>query len=201
VCASSCFHEVRNTEALKHKLLVPNVLLYFASHKGISSHMMGDVALEGNLPHSMMREFSCVMELQRAWGDFVLTTRNTSYPLNSDSWLGVVWNRTEMSSHLNLEQADEGNWRRGAILLPEDLSRRLAHKCLVPGGGGSLEGVLWKSDRSGNYWLWCHSGLTVPGTWTVLRQLLPGVLLWPLRQPSRMKVVEGSPVLCERLLS
>jgi hypothetical protein len=60
------FHEVRNTEALKHKPLFPSVLLYFASHNGISSHMMEDAVLGGNFPHPMLREFSWLMELQRA---------------------------------------------------------------------------------------------------------------------------------------
>jgi hypothetical protein len=58
-----------------------------------------------------------------------------------------------MSSQLNLEQADEGNWRRGEILRSEDTSRRLPHKKLVPGGGGALEGVLMQSDQLGKTWL------------------------------------------------
>jgi hypothetical protein len=29
--------------------------------------------------------------------------------------LGVIWNRTEMSFQLNLEEADEGDWGRRAI--------------------------------------------------------------------------------------
>jgi hypothetical protein len=49
--------------------------------------------------------------------------------------LGVLWNRTEMSSHLNLEQADEGTWRRKVILRSQDLARKLPHKWLEPGGG------------------------------------------------------------------
>jgi hypothetical protein len=47
-------------------------------HKGISSHMMGDVVLGGKLPHPMLREFSWLMALQRAGDVFVLTTRNSS---------------------------------------------------------------------------------------------------------------------------
>jgi hypothetical protein len=39
-----------------------------------------------------------------------------------------------MSSHLNLEQADEGIWRRKAILR-SDLARKLPHKWLELGGG------------------------------------------------------------------
>jgi hypothetical protein len=41
---------------------------------------------------------------------------------NVGSRLGVLWNRTEMSSHLNLEQPDEGTGRRKAILRSEDLA-------------------------------------------------------------------------------
>jgi hypothetical protein len=60
----ACFDEVRNTEAWKHNPLVPSVL-YFALHKGTSSHMMGDVVLGWKLPQSMKREFSQLMDLQR----------------------------------------------------------------------------------------------------------------------------------------
>jgi hypothetical protein len=37
--------------------------------------LMGDVVLEGKLPQPMLRAFSCLMALQRAWSVFVLTTR------------------------------------------------------------------------------------------------------------------------------
>jgi hypothetical protein len=47
-----CFDEIRDTEAWKQNLLVPSVL-YFATHKGSSSKMMGDVVLGGKLPHPM----------------------------------------------------------------------------------------------------------------------------------------------------
>jgi hypothetical protein len=64
-----------------------------------------------------------------------------------------------------------------------------------------LEGVLTLSHQSGKTWLWCHSGLTTSGTWRVLRQPLPGLLLWQPSQPSRKKLEEIDPVLCGRLLS
>jgi hypothetical protein len=54
---------------------------------------------------------------------------------NAGSRLGVLWYRTEMSSHLNLELADEGTWRRKAILRSEDLARKLPHKWLELGVG------------------------------------------------------------------
>jgi hypothetical protein len=61
--------------------------------------------------------------------------------------------------------------------------------------------VLSQSDQSGKTWLWCHSGLTAPWPWRVLRQLLPALLQWQPSQPSRKKLKEGGPVLCGRLLS
>jgi hypothetical protein len=61
--------------------------------------------------------------------------------------------------------------------------------------------VLMQSDQSGKTSLWCHSGLTAPGTWVVLRQLLPGLWLWLPSQPSTKKLKEGAPVLCRILLS
>jgi hypothetical protein len=57
-----------------------------------------------------------------------------------------------MSSNLNLEQADEGTWRR-KVILRSDLARKLPHMWLEPGGGGALEGVLMQSDQSGKPWL------------------------------------------------
>jgi hypothetical protein len=57
----------------------------------------------------------------------------------------------------------------------------LAAKCLVCGEGGALAGVLMQSDRSEKTWLWCHSGPTSPGSGSVHRQLLPG-LLWQSSQ-------------------
>jgi hypothetical protein len=42
--------------------------------------MMGDVVLRGKLPHPILIEFSWLMELKRAWGVFILTTRNSSSP-------------------------------------------------------------------------------------------------------------------------
>jgi hypothetical protein len=49
---------------------------------------------------------------------------------------------------LNLEQANEGTWRRKAILRSEGLARKLPHKWLELGGSGALEGVLIQSDKS-----------------------------------------------------
>jgi hypothetical protein len=115
--------------------------------------------------------------------------------------LGGFRNRREMSSQFHLEQAEEGIWKRKAMLRSEDHARTLSHKWLETGRGGSLEGVLTQSDQSGKTWLWCHSGLTAPRTWSVLRQLLLGLLLWQPSQPCRKKLKEGAPVLCGKLLS
>jgi hypothetical protein len=68
------------------------------------------------------------------------------------------------------------------------------------GGGGALEGVLMRSDQSGKTWLWCHRGLNAPGTWRVLRQPLPVLLLWQPSQARRKKLEEGAPVFCGRLI-
>jgi hypothetical protein len=68
----ACFDEVRNTSPW---FPVCSIL---HPHKGISSHMIGDVVLGGKLPYPMFREFSWLMALKRARGVFVLTTRNIS---------------------------------------------------------------------------------------------------------------------------
>jgi hypothetical protein len=44
-----------------------------------------------------------------------------------------------MSSHLNLEKADKGTWRRKAILRSEGLARKLPQEWLEPEDGGALK--------------------------------------------------------------
>jgi hypothetical protein len=60
---------------------------------------------------------------------------------NAGSRLGVLWNKTEMSSNLNLEQADKGTWRR-KVIFRSDLARKLPHKWLETGGGGAIRECL-----------------------------------------------------------
>jgi hypothetical protein len=58
-----------------------------------------------------------------------------------------------MSSHLNLVQAEEGTWRRKAILKSEDLARKLQQEWLEQEEGGALEVVLMQSNQPGKTWL------------------------------------------------
>jgi hypothetical protein len=125
--------------------------------KVTSSHMMEDVVPGRKLPHPMLKADGTAKGLRC----FCSHLETLPALQNEGSRLGAVQNRTEMSSQLNREQADEGNWRR-RVLRSEDLARRLAHKWLASGGGGALEGVHTPSDQSGKTWLLCHSGLTAP---------------------------------------
>jgi hypothetical protein len=120
--------------------------------KGISSHIMGDVVLRRKLPHPMFRELSWLMNCKGLEVHLYSPPETLPVLQNAASRLRVVWNRTEMSSQLNFEQAEEGNWRR-AILKSEDLAMRVAQKWLAPGAGGALEGVLTQSTQSGKIWL------------------------------------------------
>jgi hypothetical protein len=52
----ACFVEVRNTEAWNNPWF--SLWYILCPHKGISSHMMGDIVLRGKLPHPRVREFS-----------------------------------------------------------------------------------------------------------------------------------------------
>jgi hypothetical protein len=74
-----CFEVVRKAKEWNYKPLVSSVL-YFAFPQGNMHPMMGDVALGEKFPHPMLLDISCLIALQRAWGVFVLTSRNTSYP-------------------------------------------------------------------------------------------------------------------------
>jgi hypothetical protein len=97
-----------------------------------------------------------------------------------------------MSSHLTfkrrggkLEEMGHLQIRRSCLLL--------APKWLVCAGQGALSGMLMQSDQSEKAWLWCHSGPTSPGTVSVHRQLLPGLLLW---QPSQSMKEAGGKCPC-----
>jgi hypothetical protein len=115
--------------------------------------------------------------------------------------LGDLGNRREISSQFHLQQMEAVMWSRKSILRSKHLPRTLWHKWLETGGGGSLRGVLTQYHQSGKTWLWCHSELTAPWTWRVLRQLLPCLLLWQTSQSSRKKPKEGAPALCWSLLT
>jgi hypothetical protein len=60
-----CFVEVR-TQKLGNTTAWFPVFSILDPHKGISSHMMGDIVLGGKLPHPMLRAFSWLMALQKA---------------------------------------------------------------------------------------------------------------------------------------
>jgi hypothetical protein len=76
-----------------------------------------------------------------------------------------------------------------------------ATKWLETGGRVVFEGMLTQSNQSVKAWLWCHSGLTTPGNWRVLRTLLLVLLLWQPDQPNLKILEEDAPVLFWRLLS
>jgi hypothetical protein len=160
------FWWIGNIKAMNNSPWFP-VCYILHPHEGISSHMMGNVVLGGTLPHPKLREFSWLMELQRSWGVFESPLGTLSVLQNADSRLAVLWNRTEMSSQLNLEQADEGKWRRRAI---HPLITRSCQETgtvvtgLWRGRGKGLEGVLTQSEQSGETWWWCHSWPTAPGS-------------------------------------
>jgi hypothetical protein len=98
-----CFDEVRKPKAWNYNPLVSSVL-YFASTQGNMHPMMGDVILGEKFPRSILFDISWLIALQRAWGVFIVTSRNTSYLPKWASRLVVVWNRRGMSSQLNLEK-------------------------------------------------------------------------------------------------
>jgi hypothetical protein len=81
-------------------------------HKGISSHMMGDVVLGGKFPHPMLREFSCLMALQRAWGVFVVITIDTSCSPKCWFQIGSSMEQDRYVIPVEPWTADGGNWTR-----------------------------------------------------------------------------------------
>jgi hypothetical protein len=78
-------------------------------------------------------------------------------------------------------KGEEGNWRTWAIFRSESLACYW-HPSGWYAGGVALAGVLTQSDWSKKTWLWSHSGPTSPGTGSVHRQHLPGLLLWQTNQ-------------------
>jgi hypothetical protein len=85
----------------------------------------------------------------------------------------------------------EGNWR-WAIFRSEELAYYW-HQIGWCAGGGAISGVLMQSDQSEKTCLWCHSGPTSPGTGSVQRHLLSGMLLW---QPSQSVKEAGGRCPC-----
>jgi hypothetical protein len=81
------FDQVRKTKAWTYKPLVSSVL-YFASTQGNMHPMMEDVVLGNKFPHAMLLEFSWLIALHRAWGVFILTSRNTSSPRKCNFQIG-----------------------------------------------------------------------------------------------------------------
>jgi hypothetical protein len=77
VCGFVCFDEVRKSKVMYNNPWFP-VCYILHPHEEISSHMMGNEVLGGTLPHPRLREFSWLMELQRSWGVFEVTPRNSS---------------------------------------------------------------------------------------------------------------------------
>jgi hypothetical protein len=63
--------------------------------------------------------------------------KNTSRCPNCGCQIGVLWNRKEMSSQFHLEQAEEGTWRRKAMLRSEYLARSMSQKWLETGVEGA----------------------------------------------------------------
>jgi hypothetical protein len=150
--------------------------------------MMGDVVLRGKLPHLKLMKFSRLVELQRAWGVFIVTMRNSSSPPLFGFQIGssleqdrnVMTVQPWMSWWGNIEEESNSQiWRS---------YQKTATQVAGDWREWGLKGVLSGSDQSGKTWFWCHSGLTAPGTGRVLRQLLPGLLLWQPNQPSRKKL-------------
>jgi hypothetical protein len=98
-----CFDEVRKTNAWNYNPLVSSVL-YFASTQGNIHPVMGDVILGEKFPHSMLFDFSWLIALQRAWGDFYSPVETLPILQNAASRLVVAWNRRGMWYRLNLEK-------------------------------------------------------------------------------------------------
>jgi hypothetical protein len=100
-----------------------------------------------------------------------------------------------MTSHLNLEQADEGSWRRKVIFRPGN--------CHTSGWRLEERGLRRSAYRVRpirKNLVVMSQWAEIPGTWRALRQLLSGLLLWQPSQPSRKKLDEGAPLFCGRLV-
>jgi hypothetical protein len=161
---------------------------------------MGDVVLRVKLPHPLLREFSWLIELQRAWDVFALTMRKPSCPPNCGIQIG-----SSLKHDRNIMPVQP--WINWGGKMEEKSNPQIRRSCQetvtqVSGDwkGGTVEAVLMWFDQSEKTWLWCHSELTDPGTWRVLRMLLPGLLLLQPSQPKRNKLEASAPVLCGTIL-
>jgi hypothetical protein len=159
--------------------------------------MMGDVVLRGKLPYPMFMEFSWLMELQWAWGFIVLTMRNSSCLLHCGFQIGSSLEQDRNVMPVQPWTSWQGNMEENSNPKIWRSCQETATEVVGDWIGSSLEGMLTQSDQSGMTWLWCHSWLTATGTWIVLRQHVPGLLLWQPSQWSRKNLEDGVPVCVE----
>jgi hypothetical protein len=116
-------------------------------HKGISSGD-GKCCSERELASSNVKGVFLADGSAKSLRHFLYSPQRTLPVIQTVvARFGVLWNRRVMSSQFHLEQAEEGTWRRKAMLTSEDLARTLSHKWLESGWGGSLEGVPMQSDQ------------------------------------------------------
>jgi hypothetical protein len=65
---------------------------------------MGDVVLGEKFPHPMLFDFYRLMALQKTWGVFVLTSRNTSYPPKCSFHIGRCMDQERNVISVDLEK-------------------------------------------------------------------------------------------------
>jgi hypothetical protein len=129
--------------------------------------MLGDVVLGEKFPH-LLFDCSWLIALQRAWGVFVSTRRNTSYPPKCRFQIGSCMEPESNVISVELSKRWGGKLEMSHLQIRSSCLL-LTPKWLVCGEGGTLTGVLTQSDQSEKTWLWCHSGLTSPGSGSVYR--------------------------------
>jgi hypothetical protein len=131
-----CFDEVRIAKDWNCNPLFSSVL-YFASKQGNMHSMIGDVVLGEKFPHLMFWDFFWLKALQKSWGVFVLTSRNSSCPTKCSLQIGSCMEQEMNVISVEPWKGEEGNWRRWAIIRTEVLACYWHQS----GGSGEREGT------------------------------------------------------------
>jgi hypothetical protein len=150
------FDEVRKRKAWNYNPLVSSVL-YFASTQENIHQMMGNEVLGEKYSHSMLFDFSWLIALQRAWGVFVLTCGNISYPPKCIFQIGSCMQQERNVISVEPWRGVEGNWR----------DEPSSDQKILPVTGTKVAGVYRGRVLSGNaYTVWpIRKDLVVMSQW------------------------------------
>jgi hypothetical protein len=102
------------------------------------------------------------MEVQKAWGVFVLTSKKHIFLSKIWVLVGSSWKQKRNIIPVPARTSGGDNMEQESHAQIQTSSQEPMTQVAGDWWGGSLRGVLTQTDQSGKTWLWSHSGLTHP---------------------------------------